>query len=171
MINTKAAQQRDLHFKSLAELRADIETIRAAHEAGTLTYTGNWNAGQCLWHLGVFMKGSLDGFPDQKAPLVLRVLGKYVFKGMALSGKPAKPGIKLPKSVGWLDPIASGVTEFDEGYAPLKEVLDRVDAGETFTHASPIFGPLSHEQWCVLHCGHASMHLSFQHPEGVQTNV
>lgn len=163
-VDTKKAPARDLHLTSLAQLREDVERIRAAHEAGTLTHTGNWNAAQCLWHLAIFMRCSVDGFPDQKPPWWLRFLGRHVFKGMALSGKPAKPGIKLPKEVAWLDPIASGVETFDEGYAPFVEVLDRVDAGERFTHPSPIFGPLTHEQWVVLHCGHGSMHLAFQNP-------
>lgn len=163
-INTKQAARRDLSYASLAELRADVERIKAAEESGVCTSTGNWNAGQCFWHLAVFMKGSLDGFPDQKPPLLLRVLGKYVFKGMALSGKPAKPGIKLPSSVSWLDPVASGVEGLADGYPPLDECLSRVEAGERFTHPSPIFGPLTHEQWVTLHLGHAAMHLSFQDP-------
>lgn len=163
-VNTKDAQRRDLHFTTMEEMCNDVEGLRAAHEAGTLTHTGNWNAGQCFWHLAVFMKGSLDGFPDQKAPLPLRLLGRFVFKGMALSGKPAKPGIKLPSSVAWLDPVASGVESFEDGYEPMKAIIDRYKAGERFTHPSPIFGPLTHEQWCTLHAGHASMHMSFQSP-------
>ena len=165
-VNTKAAPVRALKFENLDALASDVEAIRASHEAGTLTHTGNWTAGQCFWHLATFMRMSMDGFPDQKAPLILRLLGRFVFKGMALSGKPAKPGIKLPAEVAWLDPVASGVKEFDEGYEPLKAVIDRYKAGEHFTKDSPIFGPLTHEQWCVLHCGHGAMHMSFLHPGG-----
>lgn len=121
-VNTKQVERRTLRYASLDEMRADVEAIRAAHEAGTLTHSGNWNAGQAFWHVGIFMKGSLDGFPDQKPPLPLRLLGRFVFKGMALSGKPAKPGIKLPASVGWLDPVASGITAFEGGVHPTQRV-------------------------------------------------
>ena len=32
---------------------------------------------------------------------------------------------------------------------------------ERFTHDSPIFGKLTHEQWITLNAGHATLHLSF----------
>ena len=166
-VDTKQAARRDVRYASLEELRADVEAIRASHEAGTLEHTGNWNAGQAFWHLGVFMRMSMDGFPDQRPPWLLRMLGRHVVKKMVLSGKPAKPGFKLPSSVSWLDPVASGVTTFEEGYNEIGSVLERAEAGERFTQDSPIFGPLSHEEWCVLHRGHGAMHLSFQHPGGL----
>ncbi|MEM1424116.1 MAG: DUF1569 domain-containing protein [Planctomycetota bacterium] len=163
---TKSAPVRELSYPDLDAFIADVEAVRASHEARTLTHTGNWTAGQCLWHLAVFMKGSMDGFPTQKPPLLLRVLGRLVFKRIALSGAPAKPGIRLPTSVAWLDPVAMGVSSFEEGYEPIKSIIDRYRAGERFTHDSPIFGPLTHEEWCTLHCGHNAMHMSFQHPGG-----
>ena len=163
-VNTKAAPVRVLSYPDLDAFASDVEALRAAHEAGTLTHTGNWTAGQCLWHLSVFMKGSMDGFPAQRPPWILRFLGKHLFKKMALSGKPAKPGFKLPTSVAWLDPVAMGVSSFEEGYESIKSIIDRYQAGERFTHDSPIFGPLTHEQWCTLHCGHNAMHMSFQNP-------
>ncbi|GAB4519814.1 MAG: hypothetical protein Tsb0013_23560 [Phycisphaerales bacterium] len=168
MIDTKKAQRRELTYDDLEAFARDVEAVRAAHDAGTLAHTGNWNAGQCFWHLATFMRMSMDGFPDQKPPFLLRFLGKHVFKKLALSGKPAKPGFKLPAEVAWLDPVASGVGSFEEGYEPLKAVIDRYLAGERFTQDSPIFGPLSHEQWCVLHRGHNAMHMAFQHPTGVE---
>ena len=163
-VNTKTARTRALRYADLDAFAADVEAVRASHEAGTLEHTGNWNAGQCFWHLATFMRMSMDGFPDQKPPFLLRFLGRAVFKKIALSGKPAKPGLKLPTSVSWLDPVASGATTFEEGYGPIKQVIDRYHAGERFTHPSPIFGELTHEEWCVLHRGHNAMHMSFQHP-------
>lgn len=46
----------------------------------------------------------------------------------------------------------------------LRRQIQRVQDGERFTQASPIFGKLSHEQWVNLHLKHAELHLGFLDP-------
>lgn len=161
-VNTKEASRRALRFSSIEDLAADLDNIEAAAKANTLTVTGNWTAGQILEHCNILFKGAIDGFPGQ-APLFVRVIVKLFFKKKALSGEPLKPGIKLGKGTEWLLPNSDvGV---DQGIAMLRASVDRVlNGGERFTHASPAFGELTHEEWVILNLGHCSMHMSFIEP-------
>jgi hypothetical protein len=54
--------------------------------------------------------------------------------------------------------------EVDEGLARLQAAYHRL-ATETPTHTSPVFGPLTHQQWIKFHLRHAELHLSFFHPQ------
>lgn len=158
MVNTKKAMRRAVRFGAMVEIGEDLTAIEAADAAGTLSTTGNWSAGQVCEHVAIFGECALDGFAS-KPPAVVRWLVILLFKKKALSGAPLKPGLKLPSSAGYLLP--GDDTTLAEGAGRLRVVLGRVAAGERFTHASPIFGELTHEQWTVLQLGHASMHMSF----------
>jgi hypothetical protein len=164
-INTKHATRRELHIGSLDELRAELDRIEAGQSAGTLQTTGNWTPGQNLRHLAIFFRASLDGFPPGKPPAVLRWFVRVLFKKRAIAGKPAMPGFKLPAQFAWLEPSE---TTFEEGVSELRACLRRVEAGERMEQPSPVIGPLTHDEWIGVHCGHCSMHLSFLYPEGVQ---
>ena len=157
-INTKEAPRRAVRFASLQELAADLDRIAAADAAGTLSVTGNWTPGQILEHCNILFKNAIDGF-EGKAPLPIRLIAK-LFKKKALSGGPMKPGFKLGRGTEWLIPSDDTTTE--QGLAMLQDSVGRVlSGGEKFTHASPLFGELTHEQWVTLQLGHCSMHLSF----------
>lgn len=158
-VNTKEAPRRGVRFESFEDLAADLDRIATASQAGTLTVTGNWTAGQVLEHCNILFKGALDGFPGM-APLPVRILVKLFFKKKALSGAPLKPGFQLGKGTAWLLP--GDDTSVDQGLALLRGSVERVlNGNERFTHASPAFGELTHEEWTVLQLGHCSMHLSF----------
>ena len=68
-------------------------------------------------------------------------------------------GIKLKGDVRVILP--SDTMDFDTGLAALRREIGRIRAGERFTHPSPLFGKLTHDQWVGLHCNHAAMHLGF----------
>lgn len=162
-VNTKAVtDRRNLRFSSLEEIRRDVDAIAEAHQAGTLRTTGNWSPGQILQHCAKFMRLSMDGFPPGGPPWIFRVIAKLLFKKKATRGEPMPPGIKLPKGASFLLP-EDGVA-FETGLADMQNIFKRLDDGEKFTKPSPLFGPLTHEQWSALHCGHCSLHFSFLHP-------
>ncbi len=165
-VDPRRAPRRELRLGSLAELRAELARIEAGAAAGTLVTTGNWTPGENVAHVGQFMGFSLDGFPE-RGPWWLRAVGAAVKPIVLRSlqrGGTVKPGIRLNKGAAFLEPRAG--TGLDEAVAMTRGILDRVEGGERFTHPSPLLGRLTHEQWSMMHCSHASMHWSFLWPDG-----
>ncbi len=145
-------------FRTLDELRAELDAIEAAHRAGTLRATGEWSAGQILEHCGKLMGFSFDGFGGACAPWIIRLLGSTFFKPR-LGRSQMKPGIKLPKSASVLLP--RDAVPFEEGLGLIRSQLARIDAGEKMTHDSPVLGRMTHDQWVLLHLDHCRMHMGF----------
>ncbi len=158
-VNTKACPSRALELKSLDELRAELDRIQSAHDAGTLTHTGNWSPGQILEHLALPWVCALDGFPPTKIPFILRMLARILAKKKTVRGTPPPPGIKLPKQVAYLAPKDD--TTFDDGMSALRACIERVERGERMTHRSPLFGSMDHQQWLNLQLGHCALHLGY----------
>ncbi|MEM1330923.1 MAG: DUF1569 domain-containing protein [Planctomycetota bacterium] len=160
-IDTKKAERRALAFASLDELTTELDQLGQAHAAGTLTTTGNWSFGQICEHLAIFWKAPIDGFPEGKPPLPLRLLAQWFFKKGAAAGNPPPAGFKYPASVTWLDP---GDVSVEQGLAHLREQIDRTRSGARFTHPSPLFGTFSHDEWLRVQLGHCVLHLGFAKP-------
>lgn len=158
MINTKTAPRRDVHFRTIEDVAADLDRVESAPAAGTLTTTGNWTPGQICEHVAILMECAVDGFPS-KAPAPIRWLITALYKKKALSGKPMPAGFKIPNQAAFLRP--GDQTSDADGIARLRRIIGRVHAGERFTHPSPVFGKLTHDQWVTLQSGHAGMHMSF----------
>jgi len=154
----KRANWQPRDFKSLDDLKRALDAIESAHQAGTLRAEGGWSAGQILEHCSRLMKMSLDGFGEVRAPAVIRALGSMLFKPR-LGKSHMKPGIKLPSSAAALLPPDE--VSVEDGLAALRGQLARIDAGEKMTHASPVLGKMTHEQWVLLHLDHCRMHFGF----------
>jgi hypothetical protein len=86
-----------------------------------------------------------------------------VIKRLALKGGAAPAGYKMPEGATYLRPRDD--VSFEEGKGALRSLLARIEAGSRFTHPSPLFGPLTHEEWTIAQLGHCSLHLSFLHTE------
>lgn len=156
-VDTTKAPRRALRFTCLDCLRQELDRIDAAHRAGRLEHTGNWNAGEILDHCSVTFEAGLDGgLPP--VPWFGRLLGR-LFKSAVLKPGGMKPGWKFPKDAKELAP-RPGVT-FDAGMARLRRCLDRLAAGEKMTHPSPFLGRLTHDEWVRLNLNHTEMHLGF----------
>lgn len=163
----KAAPRRQVRYETLADLSRDLDAIEAGHRAGTLVTSGNWTPGENLHHCGKTWLLPIDGFPpDAKPPAMVKFVVKTFFKKMAVSGKPAPIGIKFPKGLEEAFGPKIGAS-FDEGMGLMRAAVSRTAAGARFTHASPLFGALTHDEWLRLLLGHCSMHLSFLHPQGL----
>lgn len=138
-------------------IRKELDRLQAAHDAGTLEAHGDWSAGQILWHCGHIMRFSMEGFPF-RPPLPVRLVGRFM-KGFALGPRKTPRGIKLNRP-GLDQLIPPGDTTFEQGMAEIREILDRVDeGGETYAHASPLFGPMTHDEWITLHAKHFAHHV------------
>lgn len=161
-VDTKSALRRQLRYRSLDELRADLDRIEHGYRAGSLRTTGNWTPGQVQQHCAIFMRCALDGFPH-RAPWLMRFMATALYKKKALSDAPIPSGFKIPQKADFLRPD-DDIT-FDLGAAELREVIARVQSGDRFVHPSPLFGRLSHEQWTHMQLSHCGLHLSFLWPE------
>ena len=149
---------RTVRATCLGCVTGECDRLEAAHAAGTLRAHGGWTSGQNLWHVGRFMSFSIDGFPFNP-PLPIRMIGRLLKRG-ALSDRPMPTGIRLDR--GGLDAlIPPAETSFEEGMAELRAPLRRIEDGERFTQPSPLFGPLTHDQWVRLHAKHFAHHAAF----------
>ena len=155
-VNTKAVVgRRTLRFESLDDISADLSQL----EGKRLKALGNWSVGQILAHLAVPMNGAIDGLKFV-APWYVRLMAR-VFKRKFLTGT-MPPGFKLPKEMeSELIPKATGV---EEGFAILRGAIQRLKT-ETDRKPSPVFGPLTIEEWNQMNCRHCELHLSFIVPE------
>lgn len=158
-VNTRRVARRHVKLACLDCLTSELDRIEAAHRAGTLRTLGNWSAGQILQHISKFMRFAIDGFPPGGPPWILKVGAQILFKRKAIERGPPPAGIKLPAGAAYLMP--NDVVSFEDGLRALREQIARIERGERFSHPSPLFGALTHEQWMKLQLGHATMHLGF----------
>jgi hypothetical protein len=156
-INTaKVTGRRELHFNKLADIQADAENL-ASHPCKQL---GNWTLGFTLYHLAGGMKLAVDG-AKFKVPLYIRVFALLIKKRVL--NQPMKPGFQLPKNAAE-ELIPKRLVSTEEGLNELCETIRRMGS-EPQRHPSPIFGPMTHQEWDQLQCRHAELHLSFFVPE------
>lgn len=152
--------RRPLHFRSLEEVRAEVDCLAALQRQGRLVAAGQWTTAQIVEHISKLMEMSLDGFPFN-APLPLRIFGRLIRPFVV--GKPCPRGIQLKGESAKLLP--SDDAELDAAVARLGRSIDRVVGGARMEAPSPIFGPLTHEQWFAMHLRHAEHHLGFLRPQ------
>ncbi|MFO0835370.1 MAG: DUF1569 domain-containing protein [Phycisphaerales bacterium] len=154
--------RRAVRFANMAEALRDLDSLHAAIEAGTLRTTGNWSAAQVFNHLAAFMEYPFNGYPPEIStlPWFLRFVMQFMRHRMCFVKMPS--GVRIPRvkggTVGFED------SPVDAAEARLRAAIDRLDR-EAPTRPSPLFGPMSHEEWKGLNLRHCELHLSFVHPK------
>ena len=150
-------KHRELSFASVAECLQELDRLEVAHNAGTLTTTGNWTAGENLSHLAAWIEYGYDGYPFKAPPFFVRWMLKRMLKRMIAKGKmPA--GSSIPGVQGG----TYGQEDMETGAA-----IDRFRAAllkmqsEPAIHNSPAFGKLTDEERIKLNLLHAQLHLGF----------
>lgn len=149
--------RRELHFASLEDIRAEARRLVAAGDA--VRPLGNLSLGRALGHLALLMHGCLDGMAIRVPPET---------RAFAMAHKeyilhnPMRAGVKLPPT-GEARYIP-GELKPGEGLARLEEGLSRLER-ETPTAEHAYLGPLTPEEWILLHCRHAELHLGFMQIE------
>ncbi|MGP1347626.1 MAG: DUF1569 domain-containing protein [Phycisphaerales bacterium] len=143
-----------------------LNTVEAAHRAGTLRAHGSWTPAQILDHLARFLRATTDGFGDASPPWIIRFIGRKLLRNSALTAdKPTPKGLALPGAIGRLL-LPEQSPDFDEAMRTLRERVQQVrsatDEGRNpYIAESPLFGPLTAEQWTLLHLKHFRHHLGF----------
>jgi len=146
-----APARRKLHFNAIDDILADLDKL----DRGPRTTTATWSGGQNFEHLARFVDCCLDGFP-MTMPWFMRLMGR-VFKKKFLKG-PMPAGIKNRGAAA--DAFHPGETSWEDGMAHYRKSLNRLKS-EPQRHPSPFFGTLTRDEWDMLHCRHAELHLSF----------
>ena len=162
-IRTRHASRRSLHFHCLNCVAAELDRIEAAHAAGTLTTTGNWTPGENIDHCTKLFEFALDGFPSS-APWFVRAVASMFLRRRATSGRTAPAGFKLPKDAAYMLPMPG--IPFEQSMARMRRCLARIAAGERMTRPNPLLGPMTHDEWVRMQCGHCQLHLGFLHYPG-----
>ncbi len=164
-INTKSAPRRALSLSSAADVLAELDRIEAAHRAGTLNVTGNWTPGTILNHLAVWINFAFDGYPpDLRTPWIIKFIMGFRRKAMIDRVGQFSPGVRIP---GLADgTLGTEPASFEQGLVAARAAWKRLQASAP-THPSPLFGPMTHQQWLNLNLAHANLHLSFLSVENV----
>ncbi len=150
---------RELTFSALDEILAEVHAL----PADRLTAVGNWSPAENVDHVAKAIGFTVHGFPEGKPPLLQKLLFTAVFKVMAgkLLRMKLKPGLKFPGGLQYFAP-EPGVA-WDEAVRRLDQNIADAKT-HRMTHPSPVAGRLTHEQWTLLHCRHAELHLGMIHP-------
>jgi len=145
-------EKRSLRFETMQDILDDVEMLAS----GPVTSLGNWTPAQNIDHLRRVIRISHSG-TDFKMPLPIRLLGKLLKRRFLKS--PFKPGFK---TVALFDPPDENTMQ--QAVVALREEIEAATRPGAMCHPSPLFGPMSHEQWEQLHCRHAELHLGFLLP-------
>ncbi len=155
---TSISPRRTLRFHTLDQVMGDAMLVGR----GPYQRLGTWSLGQCCDHLAVTIDYSIDGFPFS-VPLPLRILGPMLKKRVLDPDRGFPTGVKFPKA--GRTALEPNTISDEEGLAKLQAGLDRLKA-EPGRARSPLLGSLSREEWDMLHCNHAALHLSYLLPVG-----
>jgi hypothetical protein len=148
--------RRKLDFTTFDALIADVETL---HARG-YTRAGNWSLEQAAEHLTLFMRCSLEGFPDKNDGLkfkLARLFGRMIYNRMVKT-RSIPAGFKGP------DEFMPGPKSDPAAVAVLQDMCRRVRDHAGAFHPSPVFGKLTNPEWKQAHLIHAAHHLRFLTP-------
>lgn len=146
----KATGRRKLRFQSLDDVLADVDRLAMA----PVRPLGNWSLGQVCQHLAETMNRSIDGFEFQ-ASLPIRIVARLAKRWILTRG--FGPGFRLPRQAVGMLPAP---TDTQAGVRALRASVTRL-LQETRRARSPVFGPMTVEEWTQLHLRHSELHLSF----------
>ena len=155
LVNTKkVADRRTVRYANYQELLDDA--ARVAH--GPHRVLGNWSAGQVFRHIATVMNSAIDGAPF-RVPWYIRWPARLLKK--VVLGRPMPAGFKLPPDAA--AQLVPPETSAEEGLDLLRRAVGRL-AAETQRAPSPVFGPMTREEWDRLQLNHAALHMSFLVP-------
>ncbi len=153
--------RRELRFDTLDDARRDVRHLLAVG----YDKAGNWGLGQACYHLAVWVRYPIDGFPALprwQRPLawaIRNTVGPAYTRRVMASGKVPR-GIPAP-----LDTAPPAEFADPEGVARYEAQLDRLRDYHGVPHRSPLLGQLDNAELKTLSCVHAAHHLSFLVPK------
>jgi hypothetical protein len=121
----------------------------------TLSSSGSWNVSQIFQHLAQSVRGSYQGYPQQRSWWFQHSIGPLALQGFKAAGAMRHP----------LDEAIPGMPDLDAALDPqvaLAALLQALDAFAAATTLAPHFayGTLSHADFQAAHQLHIRQHLS-----------
>lgn len=134
----------------LANLTAELAQL----EGKTLRSSGRWNVSQIFQHLTQSVRGSYQGYPQQRGWWFQHSIGPLALQGFKAAGVMRHP----------LDEVIPGMPALDAGLDPqlaltaLLQALREFSASTLAPHFA--YGVLSHADFQAAHQLHIRQHLS-----------
>lgn len=156
-----SSEFRQVHFESLDDLLAEIDTLVAAEHAGTLRATGNWTPGQIFGHLAAWIEYGYEGYPaEMQPPWIVRVIMRMM-KRRFLS-KPMRRGFRIPGVQEGT--FGTELMSTEAGVARLRNAVGRLQRHEPAQFHSPALGRMTDEERIAGTLRHAELHLGYLIP-------
>lgn len=141
-----------------SRFEADLTALKAElmQLAGkTLQSSGSWNVSQIFQHLAQSVRGSYQGYPQQRSWWFVHSIGPLALQGFKAAGAMRHP----------LDEAIPGMPELDAALDPQVALAALLQALDEFTAASTLaphfaYGVLSHADFQAAHQLHIRQHLT-----------
>lgn len=135
----------------LAVLQSELRQMTGK----TLHSSGSWNASQIFQHLAQSVRGSYQGYPQQRSWWFQHSIGPLALQGFKAAGAMRHP----------LDEAIPGMPDLDAALDPQAALTDLLKALDEFAAATTLaphfaYGMLSHADFQAAHQLHIRQHLS-----------
>jgi hypothetical protein len=148
-------QPRRLDFRNFDEALAEVERL---HRDG-YRQAGRWDLAQICDHLAYFIQGSLEGFTFRAPWLIRKLLGPFLLRRI-LKTRRMGEGWQTPQK-----PLPQPGGEETAAVERFRQLVERFRAHRGELQPSPLFGPLTSDEWRELHLIHCAHHLRFLVPK------
>jgi hypothetical protein len=154
-INTAKSPRRPLRLATIDGALAEADRIAALARAGTIQYSGNWDAGQILNHLAAWAEFVYTPMP-LRVPWFIRLVVRPMKNRILRKGLPA--GRRIPRVKAGT--LATEHVSLDPALARFQKAFHRLTTDPP-TMPSPLFGKLTQHEAIQLNLRHAELHMSF----------
>ncbi len=138
----------------VADLNA-LQTELKQMSGKSLHSSGSWNVSQIFQHLTQSVRGSYQGYPQQRSWWFQHSIGPLALQGFKAAGAMRHP----------LDEVIPGMPDLDAALDPQVALAALLHALDEFTAASTLaphfaYGVLSHADFQAAHQLHIRQHLT-----------
>lgn len=138
----------------VADLNA-LQTELKQMSGKSLHSSGSWNVSQIFQHLTQSVRGSYQGYPQQRSWWFQHSIGPLALQGFKAAGTMRHP----------LDEVIPGMPDLDAALDPQVALAALLQALDEFTAASTLaphfaYGVLSHADFQAAHQLHIRQHLT-----------
>ncbi len=138
----------------VADLNA-LQTELKQMSGKSLHSSGSWNVSQIFQHLTQSVRGSYQGYPQQRSWWFQHSIGPLALQGFKAAGAMRHP----------LDEVIPGMPDLDAALDPQVALAALLQALDEFTAASTLaphfaYGVLSHADFQAAHQLHIRQHLT-----------